>query len=188
MGQRSEIYVGFETRDGKRRIAGRYFQWNYADRMISRVYHTARWLSNRVKYDILMDDLVSIIETNFDMIDHQKSCDLVNTRGAEAVIRPDSDDWLDDGRAFIFVSTDGQIKYGFTGKDLNPLDADGYMTFDTECCYPQYQWTNEEYRNSEKMRRCREQIEWLSNNASLMTKDELDRFIGYSYEAEARTI
>lgn len=44
MGQRSQIFVRFEKELGEKEIVARYFNWNYGERMISRVYHTIAWI------------------------------------------------------------------------------------------------------------------------------------------------
>lgn len=44
MGQRSQIFVRFEKELGEKEIVARYFNWNYGERMISRVYHTIDWI------------------------------------------------------------------------------------------------------------------------------------------------
>lgn len=183
MGQRSEIYVAYETRDGKK-IVARYFGWNYGERMISRITHTAGWLQNKVAndYTVKTRDLISIIETNFDFVDVQESADLVCHNNGMTSVNCFDDGNLNDGRGFLYVGHDG-IKYCFTDNhNLIPLDCDGYMLFDTESCYPQYQWINEEYKKSDRMKDCMENIKWLAENATVMTQEELDEFINAKYD------
>lgn len=184
MGQRSEIYVAFEMKNERKKITARYFGWNYAERMISRVAFTAGYLQNRIKYTVDKDSLISIIETNFDMVDHQHSARIEPATLNPFKLRIHDRGDLNDGRAFIYVALDGSIKYCFTDNhNLKPLNCDEYMLFDTECCYPQYQWKNEEYKQSEKMAKCRNNIKWLEENAKVMTQEELDNFIHATYVA-----
>lgn len=184
MGQRSEIYVAYETKDGKKVVA-RWFGWNYGERMISRIAYTAKWLQSHIKYDIDKVNLISIIETNFDIVDHQKSDNIVSRwDGRPERLSVYDNGGLNDGRGFLYVALDGTIKYCFTNNHkIKPLDCDGYMLFDTESCYPQYQWINEEYKNSERMSKCRENIKWLCRNAGVMTQEELDEFVHADYIA-----
>ena len=185
MGQRSEIYVAYETQNGEKKIVARYFQWNYGEHMISRIAFTAIWLKKHVKHSIDKNDLISIIETDFDFVDHQKSADIVQKReGRSERLSIQLDNDLNDGRGFLFVSRDGTVKYCFTkNNEIKPLDCCGYMLFDTESCYPQYQWINEEYKKSERMSKCREHIKWLCRNAGVMTQEELDEFVHADYIA-----
>lgn len=182
MGQRSEIYVAYETNAGKE-IVGRYFGWNYGERMISRVAYTALYLKNHIQYGIKKESLVPVIEMNFDMVDHQITESLVyDGRGKQKISV--SDDGLNDGRAFIYITLDGSISYCFTNNhELKPLDCDEYMLFDTESCYDEYKWSNEEYRKSNKMKKCRSNIRWLKKNAKLMSQKELEEFINAKYIA-----
>lgn len=78
MGQRSQIFVRFEKELGEKEIVARYFNWNYGERMISRVYHTIAWikahleLTNSDPGQYLSQNrkkLVRILDTNFDMYD-----------------------------------------------------------------------------------------------------------------------
>ena len=49
MGQRSQIFVRFEKEFGEKEIVARYFNWNYGERMISRVYHTIDWIKRHLE-------------------------------------------------------------------------------------------------------------------------------------------
>ena len=49
MGQRSQIFVRFEKEFGEKEIVARYFNWNYGERMISRVYHTIAWIKDHLE-------------------------------------------------------------------------------------------------------------------------------------------
>lgn len=184
MGQRSEIYVAYETKNGKK-IVGRWFGWNYGERMISRVTYTAEYLKAHIEYEIRKESLVSIIETNFDFVDHQVTDNLVGERNGKAGINIE-EGWngLNDGRAFIYIALDGTISYCFTNNhELKPLNCDEYMLFDTESCYDEYKWSNETFRKSDKMKKCRSNIKWLKENAKVMTQKELEEFINAVYIA-----
>lgn len=183
MGQRSEIYVAVEQSDGKKKMTARYFGWNYGERMISRVAFTSRWLQAR-QSTFSKEDLISIIETNFDMVDHLASERIEPVTTGSFKLHCPLDNGLNDGRAFIYINKDGKIKYCFTENHvLKPLDCNKYMLFDTESCYPEYQWKNKEYRLSTRMKRCRNNIKWLKQNAEVMTQEELDEFLRSVYIA-----
>lgn len=184
MGQRSEIYVAFEMANGQKKITARYFDWNFAERMISRVRYTAEWLSMHSCVSISKDDLIPIIETNFDMVDHMQSAKIEPATFKPFKLHVKASDFLDDGRAFIYVNLKGKIKYCFTNNhDLTPMDCDSYMIFDTECNYDYAKWINPEYKNSKKMSKCRRNIKWLSSHAEVMTQKELDDFLAAEYIA-----
>jgi hypothetical protein len=184
MGQRSEIYVAVEKQDGTKQMTARYFSWNYAERMISRVAFTSKWLQARQLYGFNKEDLISIIETNFDMVDHIASERIEPSTTKPFKLHCSIDNGLNDGRAFIFINKEGKIKYCFTENHaLKPLDCNKYMLFDTKDCYPNRQWGNKEYRNSTKMKSCRNNIKWLKQNAEVMTQKELDEFLYSVYIA-----
>ena len=183
MGQRSEIYVAIEQSDGKKKMTARYFGWNYAERMISRVAFTSRWLQAR-QSTFSKEDLISIIETNFDMVDRIASERIEPVTTGSFKLHCSIDNGLNDGRAFIYINKDGKIKYCFTENHaFKPLDCNKYMLFDTESCFYDYQWKNKEYRNSTRMKRCRNNIKWLKQNAEVMTQEELDEFLQSVYIA-----
>lgn len=186
MGQRSEIYVAFEMANGQKKITARYFDWNYGERMISRVRYTSEWLNRRMRScsTISKDDLIPIIETNFDMVDHIQSAKIEPATFKSFKLHVKASDFLNDGRAFIYVNLKGEVKYCFTNNhDLEPMDCDNYMLFDTEYNYDYAKWINPEYKNSKKMSQCRKNIKWLSRNANLMTQAELDEFLAAEYVA-----
>lgn len=183
MGQRSEIYVAVEHQDGTKQMTARHFGWNFEERMISRVAYTSKWLQSR-RYGFNKKDLISIIETNFDMVDHLASEQIEPATNGSFKLNCSIDNLLNDGRAFIYVNKKGKIKYCFTeNHTLKPLDCNEYMLFDTENCYPEYQWKNKEYRNSPKMKNCRNNIKWLKQHAEVMTQEELDEFLHSVYTA-----
>jgi hypothetical protein len=186
MGMRSEIYVAFEMANGQKKITARYFDWNFEERMISRVRYTAEWLSRRMHScaSVSKNDLIPIIETNFDMVDHMQSAKIEPATFKPFKLHVKANDFLDDGRAFIYVNLKGEVKYCFTNnRELVPMDCDNYMIFDTECNYDYAQWKNPEYKNSKKMSKCRRNIKWLSSHAEVMTQEELDEFLAAEYVA-----
>ena len=106
MGQRSEIYVAVEHQDGTKQITARKFGWNFEERMISRVAYTSKWLQSR-RYGFNKNDLISIIETNFDMVDHLASEQIEPATNGSFKLHCSIDNMLNDGRAFIYVNKKG---------------------------------------------------------------------------------
>ena len=49
MGQRSQIFVRYNKEEGKKHIIARYYQWNFAERMISRARYGMGWIHQMVK-------------------------------------------------------------------------------------------------------------------------------------------
>lgn len=170
MGQRSQIYVRY-TIKGESNLIGRYFQWNFAERMVSRARHSVEWILNHRRYlEYEINHLPKILEVNFDMHDIVDSMDI----GANFT---DVDN--NDGKLFVDVPEKGKVKYCFSNYDASTvMDGDEYMTFDTENCYEQYKWKNIKDKDKRTMRN----INWLSKHAQLMTEEELKEFISCRYQ------
>lgn len=170
MGQRSQIYIRYNN-NGKTKLIGRYFQWNFAERMVSRARYSIGWILAHRKYlKHELNHLIKILEVNFDMHDIVDSMDI----GANF-----TDVENNDGKLFIDIPEKGKIKYCFSDCNASKVfNGDEYMEFDTENCYEQYMWKN--IKDKDK-RTCRN-IKWISKHAQLMTDDELKEFITTKYE------
>ena len=111
MGQRSQIYVRWNTNDGKKFLVPRYYQWNFGTRMISRAKGILEWLkgSGQYLYSTLHNDNVEklrrIMDVNFDYKDVVLGRDIID----EWLEFRDADfsDWVftgqdnNDGQLFI---------------------------------------------------------------------------------------
>lgn len=183
MGQRSQIYIAFDS--GYRDIRGhitesegmfliaRYFQWNYGSRMVSRAVGLVDWIKEynyalRSKREIL----IKVAEVNFDMRSIVNSSDILQMLAGSLDIQHDTFQRIDnnDGKLFIEIQDDGSIKYAFTDSWANrPLTAEQYMEwggYDTEeSCGSNYPAN----------------VRFLSENATLMTQEELGEFMSRSY-------
>lgn len=143
MGQRSNILLRLNGNI----VAARYFQWNFGERMVSRVAHTIDWFASRLandngsllefiakdKYEIAK--AIHIMETNFDMGDVVLSSDLI-TEQYEFEDDGDFEAFFlgtdnNDGYALIDISKEG-YKYAFLHNNSRrgcdyPLSVAEYM-------------------------------------------------------------
>lgn len=192
MGQRSQIFVRFEKELGEKEIVARYFNWNYGERMISRVYHTIDWIKRHL--EITNSDpgqylswnrkkLIRILDTNFDM------CDVIIT--SNILKEYEECDWNmslndfmfhgqdnNDGKAFIDVKRDGTIKYALLTRNNALRDPSEYMLWDIG-----KEWMFPNKRISKRMIDItKENIQELSEIATLMTEEEVKEFMEYKYQ------
>lgn len=198
MGQRSQIYVRI---DGQLVVA-QYYQWNYAERMISRAKGILEWLeeyrkSGRMHCFIVhadiqqhRDRLRRVCDINFDMRDYQISADIVKEWREEFPERPFNKHVFDeqdnnDGQLFIDVQGD-VIKYCFTQGTERDKTMNGgqYMAWDHDGCKVRNWTIPTEYTPQEAIDLCRENIKYIDEHAELMTVDELRDLVGANYEQE----
>ncbi|MEE0929909.1 MAG: hypothetical protein UIM53_02780 [Acutalibacteraceae bacterium] len=197
MGQRSQIYIRYQKEkqvynqktkrcvmepDGHGLIA-LYFGWNYGERMISRARYTMEWLEEYAEYPYEIEKKASrIAETNFDMIDVLPTSDIVkewqeweyDSTFRDFVFENQDNN---NGQLYIDVMLDGTIKYAFTHPyaENEILDAKGYMKVDDE------NWETSEYITDEGKEKNRKNMQWIEENAKLMTDEELENFKNYDY-------
>lgn len=186
MGMRSQIYVRYSTNEeyGKKRLVARYFQWNYGHHMISRLRYTADWLKNNYKYlpDIRPEeDLIHILETNFDFIDRTRSINIINEikeyvlEGKKYTSSVNNNLFFgqdnNDGVLFIDVDINGKIKYALldVSHPDRIMDARKYIAWDGVLN------DTEVKRDVEKNRK------WIKENIEVMNDDDLKNFIEYDY-------
>lgn len=186
MGQRSQIYVRYE---GKLIIA-RYYQWNFAERMISR----ARYGIELMKHDIdegnnfcfvhewYIDRYIRIFDTNFDMKDVSISLDIFKEFEGFQKHTPELDFTKfcfieqdnNDGKLLIDISGNA-IKYAFLddSTDTNHImTAEQYMDWDSE-----NYWRQSKYIGANGIQACKDNIEAISSMAKLMTKQDVEEYI-----------
>lgn len=192
MGQRSQIFVRYED-NGQKKMIARYYQWNYAERMISRARYGIEWLKEMYEYPFeIARKLYRILDTNFDMIDCVISSDIIK----EFV---DDDDWENegytlnnfmfyaqgnnDGKLFIDVLSNGTIKYAFLDYDNKKImSGTEYMKWNRG-----KGWKNPtEYFDQEDIDICIKNIKEINKMAKKMTADEVKEFMemDYSYLIE----
>ena len=188
MGQRSQIFVRYED-NGQKKMIARYYQWNYAERMISRARYGIEWLKEMYKYPFeIARKLYRILDTNFDMIDCVISSDIIK----EFV----DDNWgndgytlnnfmfyaqdNNDGKLFIDVLSNGTIKYAFLDyNNKKIMTGTEYMKWNRG-----KDWKNPtEYFDQEDVDICIKNIKEINKMATKMTADEAKEFMetDYSY-------
>lgn len=194
MGQRSQIYVRYE-KDGKNYLTARYYQWNYGERMISRCRWTIEWIKENLKYDRYFirekEKLMRYMDVNFDMKDIVIGSDIIKEYNEDGYCK-DSDysfsDYVfkyqdnNDGKLFIHVK-DGKIKYAFLDSDCSAdeiMDAEQYMAWNCE------NWIESEYIDDEYKETIKTNFKEIEKLAALMTKEEVEDFIGCIYEEETK--
>ena len=191
MGKRSQIYIRI-TDDYNERptLIAKYFQWNFAERMISRARYGMEYIKDNAEYlssDTVKERISKIFDVNFDMKDVALSTDIIKEwiessskyYGLEEV-----NDYIfnaqdnNDGKLFIDVDEKGNIKYCLTDYDMQILSPKQYMDWDFE------NWQNSEYLDKEDVETCKNNIKYINKNATQMTNEELLEFIGYDYSKQ----
>lgn len=189
MGQRSQIYARFNE-DNKKGLIANYYQWNYGERMISRAKWGIEHIKNTLKYDWYyrqesnVTRLSRIFDTNFDMKDIQISCNIIAEYKEEFADENFNDVVFkyqdnNDGKLFVDIEKDC-IKYAFLDYECNLdniMDAETYIIWNSG-----EDWEKSEYLDEEDIDICKENIKFISENATLMTRQELEEFINYDYE------
>ena len=193
MGQRSQIYVRIKNK-GKTDLIAKYFQWNYAERMISRARYGIEWIKENLEYLDWEDkkrDLKRILEVNFDMKDVMSSVNLVEEYNQWIEKYDDKNESMNnsDGfKEFVFISVDNNdgklfvdvdiekktVKFCLTDDELNILPPKDYMNWDYE------DWQSSEYLSDDGRKACQENIKYLENVEQLSDED-LQDFINYDY-------
>lgn len=188
MGQRSQIYVRFENEQGKKVLIARYYGWNYGERMISRARHSIEWINDEPNRKYHMNDkLYRILDTNFDMKDVVISSDIIkeyiedewNCTLNEFFIEQDNN----NGVLLIDVLSDC-IKYAFLNWEYKYLgDGIAYMNNDQG----DYLKETDKYHNQEDIDNCLSNIQWIKDNAVLMSEEESDEFLQHDYNWQLET-
>ena len=191
MGQRSQIYIRIKDKYNKTSFYAKYYQWNYGERMISRARHGIEYIKNMVEDEFLglestREQVNRIFDVNFDMHDIMITHDLIKEWGEYGgkedkislnyyVFNADNN----DGRLFIDVDENKKtIKYCFTDYDNKILSSPhAYMDWDYE------DWLKSEYLSDKAREICVKNMQYIENNAILMTQDELDEYLNYDYES-----
>lgn len=195
MGQRSQIYVRFTDKEGKKYLYARYYQWNYGKNMVSITKHALEWIKAHQEYPhIFMYEpqrLIRILDTNFDVQDIAISSDIIkewNEYFSEENFNHFCFKGQDnnDGKLFIDINENEEIiKYAFTDINISkPLTAAQYMQWNHK------KWRDSKYISKEQKTLCEKNIRLIPKIAKLMTKQELDEFIScdYGYKSHPKPI
>ena len=191
MGQRSQIYLKYPIgSNGKYGLIANYYQWNYAERMISRAAHAINYL----KYiagiypeyffcsECNVEKMRRYLDVNFDLNDIVMSIDLIKEYPNNGCVFNQENN---DGRLFLSLvlkkehgETVCEIHYCFTNFAYEILDANAYMEWDTEDCEKPWR----EFLSADDVKTCEENMKYIMENAVLMSEEELDDMISFPYE------
>ncbi len=195
MGQRSQIYARITDEDGNKRLIARYYQWNFAERMVARAKYSIEWLEERRNEEYLRvtsnEAITRILDANFSMIDCVISTNIIDEVN-EDILRDGLVDNFNegvfetqannDGKLFIDVTPDG-IKYAFTDCDCNVLDdAYDYVSWDYNCTLEER--LQEGNLADEDLKKFTDNAKALRNYKCL-TQEEVDDFIHDEYSEAA---
>lgn len=183
MGQRSQIYVIFKDTQNRDCISATYFQWNYGERMISRARYLMGWIKtqNGLFKDYLpfvAHKIRYVASVNFDYKDVTIGTDLIeewkevrkqypNTNLNDYIFNADNN----DGCLFIDARVPQNLRYAFTTYDYK----DGVMGPEA---YLKWDRTPQKIRDTKFTKR---NINWITHNAKLMKKAELEAILRVSY-------
>ena len=182
MGQRSQIYVIYKDKQNRDCISATYFQWNYGERMISRARYTMEWIKGQVAdFSSLWctaHKLRYIESVNFDYKDVVIGQDLIEEWKdyKQGVPNANLNDYIfnadnNDGCLFIDTRVPQNLRYAFTTYDYKDgvMGPEAYLKWDD---VPQ------KIRNTKFTKR---NINWITHNAKLMKKAELEAILKATY-------
>lgn len=181
MGQRSQIYVKVDNK----LVIANYYQWNFAERMVSRARYGIEWIKeyniyNPWEQDINIKRLSRVLDVNFDYKDVALSTDIIAefTDYGEGFTLSEyvfAGQDCNDGKLFIWIDTANKsIKYAFTDYDITrPLTPDEYMKWEDR--------DSDELLSSRltksELATYRRNAKSIEKNATLMTAEELENFM-----------
>lgn len=188
MGQRSQIYIRIMDNYNENPILyAKYYSWNFAERMISRAKYGIEYIKKNIGYitlDSTKKKINRIFDVNFDMQDILLTSDIIKEWLEEFSDYYDANEYIfnyvpnNDGKLFIDITKDGEIKYCFTDYNMKILTPTKYMNWD----FPE--WQKSKYLSEDEIATCKNNIKYLIKNAKLMTKEELEEFINYDYSKQ----
>lgn len=214
MGQRSQIYIRATKTDGEKVLLARYYQWNYAERMISRARWTIEFLKDHTddfywKDPSFVTKLARYVDVNFDMHDIVMSSDIIKEyeewgEGESFANFVFLEQDNNDGKLLIDVDIKAKaIKYAFLDCDIsldNIMDGNVYMRWENRYANAEdgysKNWrsifascwddTLKASEIEEMIKTCEDNINAISKNAVLMTCGEIENFINYDYTVHTR--
>ena len=181
MGERSQIYVKVNN---TLQVAN-YYQWNYGNRMVSRVRHGIEWAIAYIEHPFTLvregynfEAFRRIWDVNFDYQDITLSRDLIAE--SDEKIKENFREFvtgLDNNDGILLVSIDTvrkRIKYCLIDSSgEKPMNVKEYMDWNLKG------WNKKDYQylSDEEKKVCRANIRALGTMAEVMTKNDLDRFL-----------
>lgn len=188
MGQRSQIYIRIADKSNETpKLFAKYYSWNFGERMISRARYGIEYIKKQLEYidlDSTKERINRIFDINFDMQDILLTSDIIKEWLEEFQDYYDANEYIfncignNDGKLFIDITKDGEIKYCFTDYNMKILTPTKYMNWDIP------EWQNSKYLSEDEIEICKNNIKYLTKNAKLMTKEELEEFINYDYSKQ----
>lgn len=195
MGQRSQIYVRYNNGENKKGLIANYYGWNYGERMVSRARWGIECILEKLEYVWYYKNpnnvtkLSRMFDTNFDMKDIQISCDIIREH-TDYFSEVSFNDYVfkmqdnNDGKLLVDIS-ENVIKYAFLDEEANSdhiMDGEAYM-----CWNEGEKWREKQHLSKEDVKTCEENIRFISEHATLMTKEEVEEFISYNYSGVSPT-
>ena len=184
MGQRSQIYVIYKDSQNRDCISATYFQWNYGERMISRARYLMSWLKSQDTFygnsslSYVAHKIRYIASVNFDYKDVVIGADLVEEwkNHERGTTKQSINDYIfyadnNDGCLFIDARIPKHLRYAFTTYDYKDgvMGPEAYLKWDR--IPKKIQDTKFTKRN----------INWITHNAKLMKKAELEAILKATY-------
>lgn len=189
MGQRSQIYVIYKDNQNRDCISATYFQWNYGERMISRARYLMGWIKSQNSFYVadsynvfplsyVANKIRYIASVNFDYKDVVIGQDLIEEWKdyKQGVPNANLNDYIfhadnNDGCLFIDARNPKHLRYAFTTYDYKDgvMGPEAYLKWDN---VPQ------NIRNAKFTKR---NINWITHNAKLMKKKELEAILKTNY-------
>ena len=192
MGQRSQIYIRIkDTYNENPKLYAKYFSCNYGERMISRARYGIEYIKRNEKKldsDLVKERINRIFDVNFDMKDIAITSDLIGEWIEQFADDFKANSYIfnhgenNDGTLFIDVNENSEVKFCFTDSKLNILSPEEYMNWDDPT------WQNSTYLSKENVEICENNIKFINENATLMTKDELQEYINYDYSEQIKEL
>lgn len=184
MGQRSQIYVRFENEKNKKELVARYYSWNYGERMISRARHSIEWLEEESSRFYWREKLPRILDINFDMKDVVISSDIIeeyadDIEAWDCTLNEFFESQDNNNGVLLIDVVSDSIKYAFLNWENKYLgDGTAYMKEEMA------DWLEngpDDYHDQEDIDTCLNNIQWLKDNATLMTEEEADEYLQHDY-------
>ena len=189
MGQRSQIYVIYKDKQNRDCISATYFQWNYGERMISRARYLMGWIKSQNSFYVVdsynvfplsyvANKIRYIASVNFDYKDVVIGQDLIEEWKdyKQGIPNANLNDYIfhadnNDGCLFIDARNHKHLRYAFTTYDYKDgvMGPEAYLKWDN---VPQ------NIRNAKFTKR---NINWITHNAKLMKKKELEAILKTNY-------
>lgn len=189
MGQRSQIYVIYKDNQNRDCISATYFQWNYGERMISRARYLMGWIKSQNSFYVVdsynvfplsyvANKIRYIASVNFDYKDVVIGQDLIEEWKdyKQGIPNANLNDYIfhadnNDGCLFIDARNPKHLRYAFTTYDYKDgvMGPEAYLKWDN---VPQ------NIRNAKFTKR---NINWITHNAKLMKKKELEAILKTNY-------